>query len=81
MTVFADVQYCVHADIVGYSPKYADVILGWSRLDMGQQIFDQMVSIMSDRFSCSITIHNGSKIFLGRHYFNFYTPLISPDIL
>ena len=31
---FADVQYCIYADIVGgwvrKSPKYADLIYGWS---------------------------------------------------
>ena len=31
--IFADVQYCIYADIVGGSEKvqnYADVIYGWS---------------------------------------------------
>ena len=36
MVIFADVQYCIYADIVGGSEKvqkYADVIQGWSGSD------------------------------------------------
>ena len=44
MAIFADVQYCIHADIVGGSKKVkkcGDVIYGWSL--MSQWIFALMI--------------------------------------
>ena len=37
MAVFADVQYCIYADILGGSKKIqkcADVVYGWTLLDI-----------------------------------------------
>ena len=49
MAIFADVQYCIYADIVGWSGKAqqcADVIQEWS-LSTDEYLFNEIKSFLN----------------------------------